>query len=64
MKEFKSKMDYKEYGGAPILGLTKPVFKAHGNSNSDTFKNAIKQTIDYINGDIGGALEKALVTSA
>ena len=60
LKEFKTKMDYKEYGGAPILGLTKPVFKAHGNSRANTFKNAIKQTIDYINGNVASALKETL----
>lgn len=64
LKEFKSAMNYKEYGGAPILGLTKPVFKAHGNSNANTFKNAIKQTIDYINGNISTALKDALNAAA
>ncbi len=62
LKDFKAKMNYKEYGGAPILGLTKPVFKAHGNSKASTFKNAIKQTIDYINGNIGNALKEELST--
>ena len=42
MKEIKSKMDYKEYGGAPLLGCAKPVYKTHGNSDANTFKNAIK----------------------
>ena len=41
-------------------GLKKPVFKAHGNSKSDTFKNAIRQTIDYINGNIGRGIEENL----
>lgn len=60
LKSLKTRMNYKEYGGAPILGLKKPVFKAHGNSNSDTFKNAIRQTIDYINGNIGRGIEESL----
>ena len=60
LKEFKSSFNYKEYGGAPVLGLKKPVFKAHGNSNDYTFKNAIKQTIDYIKGNVGKELEESL----
>lgn len=41
LREMKSKMDYTEYGGAPLLGSAKPVFKTHGDSNAKTFKNAI-----------------------
>ena len=40
---FKKKMDYKEYGGAPLLGSAKPVFKAHGSSDAKAFCNAIRQ---------------------
>ncbi len=43
--EIKKKFDPKEYGGAPILGIAKPVIKAHGSSNEVSFKNAIKQAI-------------------
>ena len=44
---FKTKMDYKEYGGAPILGLKLPVIKAHGSSDARTFKNAVRQARDF-----------------
>jgi glycerol-3-phosphate acyltransferase PlsX len=40
---FKAKMDYKQYGGAPLLGLKKPVIKAHGSSDAVAIKNAIMQ---------------------
>lgn len=46
--EFKSKLDYKEYGGAPLLGVTKPVIKAHGSSDALAFKNAIRQATEFI----------------
>jgi len=39
---FKKKMDYKEYGGAPLLGINGNVVKAHGSSDSRAIKNAIK----------------------
>ena len=50
LKEMKSRFNYNEYGGAPILGSSKPVFKAHGDSNAKTLKSAIKLSIDYVNG--------------
>lgn len=39
---FKKKMDTSEYGGAPLLGLAKPVIKAHGNSKAAAVKSAIR----------------------
>lgn len=39
--EMKKRMDYSEYGGAPLLGIKKLVVKAHGSSNPKAFKNAI-----------------------
>ncbi len=49
LKAFKKKFDASEYGGAPLLGISKPVIKAHGSSNSKAVKNAIKQAIYYVN---------------
>ncbi len=60
MKEMKKEFDYNEYGGAPILGCSKPVFKAHGSSNAKTFKNAIRLTKQYVEGDVIGAIAKSL----
>lgn len=60
MKALKAEIDYNEYGGAPIMGLRKPVFKAHGNSSAKTFKNAIRLTIDYVNGNVAEEVTKAL----
>ena len=44
---FKAKLDYTEYGGAPIMGTAMPVIKAHGSSNAKAFKNAIRQAEIY-----------------
>ncbi len=43
---FKKKFDAKEHGGAPILGLSKTVIKAHGSSDAKAFMNAIRQAIN------------------
>ncbi len=47
LKVFKKKMDYTEYGGAPLMGISKPVIKAHGSSNAVAFKNALRQAMEY-----------------
>ena len=45
--QFKKEMDVKEHGGSPILGLRKPVIKAHGSSDARAFKNAIRQAMRF-----------------
>lgn len=47
IKEMKKEFDSSEHGGAPILGISKPVVKAHGSSDAKAFKNAIGQAIAY-----------------
>ena len=46
--DMKKKFDYKEYGGAVMLGVQKPVIKSHGSADARTFKNAIKQAVMFI----------------
>ena len=47
MYDMKKRFDANEIGGAPILGVSRPVIKAHGSSNAKAFKNAIGQAIAY-----------------
>jgi glycerol-3-phosphate acyltransferase PlsX len=54
---FKKKMDYTEYGGAPLLGIKKPVIKAHGSSNAVAIKNAVRQAKTCAEKDVAGAIE-------
>lgn len=44
LKNIMKKFDYKEYGGAPFLGVDGICIKAHGSSDAKAFKNSIKQT--------------------
>ena len=43
IKKFRKQMDYKEVGGSSLMGVRKPVIKAHGSSDSTAFFNAIRQ---------------------
>ncbi len=47
VKAFKKKVDYSEYGGAPLLGTLKPVIKAHGSSDAKAFYNAVRQAKQF-----------------
>jgi len=40
---FKAKLDADEYGGAPLLGISRVVIKAHGSSKAKAIKNACRQ---------------------
>lgn len=60
LKAFKKTMDYKEYGGAPLMGTAKPVIKAHGSSDAYAIKNAIRQARDYIEKDVIGTIAQAV----
>lgn len=52
IEDMKKQFDYKEYGGAVMLGVRKPVVKAHGSADARTFKNAIKQAVWFIESDL------------
>lgn len=43
LKTLKQKLDYKEHGGAPLLGLNGLVIKCHGSSDAYAVKNAVRQ---------------------
>lgn len=60
LKELKNTMDYKKIGGAPVIGVKKPVFKAHGNSDADAFCAAIGKLVTYIDNDVVTKLENAI----
>lgn len=48
----KGMMDSNEMGGVPLLGVRKPVIKAHGSSNAKAVKNAVKQAILFTEGNV------------
>ncbi|MBQ2971853.1 MAG: phosphate acyltransferase PlsX [Ruminococcus sp.] len=60
LKEMKKSIDYNEFGGAPIIGCAKPVFKAHGSANAKTFKNAIRLTKEYVENNVVEEISSAL----
>lgn len=60
IKKLKKQMDYNEYGGAPIIGASKPVFKIHGSATAKTVKNGIGLTIKYVKSGAIETIENAL----
>ena len=48
IKDMKQRFDASEHGGAPLLGISKPVIKAHGSSDAKAIRNAIRQAIFFV----------------
>ena len=62
VKALKKKTDHNEGGGAPLLGISKPVFKAHGSAIARTIENAIGQAIIYVEQDVIGKITESIVS--
>ncbi len=60
LREFKNSFDASEYGGAPILGIAKPVIKAHGSSDARAIFNSVRQAEAFCRAEVIGKVESAL----
>lgn len=58
--EFKQKLDYSEYGGAPLLGLKGVSIICHGRSNANAIKNAIRVAAEFAQGRVSEKIEAEL----
>lgn len=45
IKDLKGMLDYRETGGTALIGLQKPVIKAHGSSDARAFRSAVRQAM-------------------
>ena len=60
IKSFKKRMDYREVGGTMMLGITKPVIKAHGSSDARAIRSAVKQAMEVAGSDFNESLLEAM----
>jgi len=60
MKEIQTLLDWESYGGAPILGFTHPVIKAHSRSRRRAVGNACKVAAKAARSDMAGTVERAI----
>lgn len=63
-KAFKKKLDYAEYGGAPLLGIEGTAVICHGGSSSKAIQNAIFQARESVAKAINDAMITQLRKSA
>ncbi|NPA95849.1 MAG: phosphate acyltransferase PlsX [Thermodesulfobacteria bacterium] len=59
-KRFKKRVDYAEYGGAPLLGVKGTAIICHGSSESKAVKNAIGVAHNLANLDLAEKLEASM----
>ena len=61
LKEMKKSMDVNEVGGTALIGISKPVIKAHGSSNAASLFAAVRQAVAFVDsgliGDINDNIE-------
>ena len=62
--DFKKRVDYSEYGGAPLLGVRGVCIICHGRSNANAIKNAIRVAAEFAQGKINQQIEDELRLSA
>jgi len=58
--DFKKRVDYAEYGGAPLLGVKGVCIICHGRSDSNAIKNAIRVAADFASSNMNQRIEEEL----
>jgi glycerol-3-phosphate acyltransferase PlsX len=61
LKGFRQEMDYKQHGGAPLLGLAAPIFKAHGSSDATAIYHAIRQARLFVKQEVLESIQTELM---
>ncbi len=62
--DFRKRVDYSEYGGAPLLGIKGVNIICHGRSNATAVKNAIRVAAEFAEGKINEKIEAELDRAA
>lgn len=57
---FKKKVDYAEYGGAPLLGINGTGIICHGASNAIAIRNAIEVAANMVRNGVNDAIVRSL----
>ena len=62
-EDFRKRVDYSEYGGAPLLGVKGVCIICHGSSNPNAIKNAIRVAKEQYEGGVNQKIEAAFLAS-
>jgi len=58
--DFKKRLDYSEYGGAPLLGVRGVCIVGHGSSNEKAIMNGIRVAAEFAQAEVNSGIEFAL----
>ncbi len=58
--DFKKRLDYSEYGGAPLLGIKGVCIISHGSSNANAIKNAVRVAMEFANSKMNCVIEERI----
>ena len=58
--DFKKRLDYSEYGGAPLLGVRGVCIVGHGSSNEKAIMNGIRVAAEFAHAEVNSGIEAAL----
>ncbi|WP_089406705.1 phosphate acyltransferase PlsX [Granulicella rosea] len=58
--DFKKRLDYSEYGGAPLLGVRGVCIVGHGSSNAKAIMNGIRVAAEFAHAEVNAGIEAAL----
>ena len=58
--DFKKRLDYSEYGGAPLLGVKGVCIVSHGSSNANAIKNAVRVASEFAQNGVNQKIEQGL----
>jgi hypothetical protein len=61
--DFRKRVDYSEYGGAPLLGIKGVCIICHGRSNANAIKNAIRVAAEFATGRVNQRIEEGCSNS-
>ena len=59
-RRLKKRLDYSEYGGAPLLGLRGVCIICHGRSSANAIKNAIRVAKEFVENQVNARLEEEI----
>ena len=59
-QSLKKRLDYSEYGGAPLLGVRRNVMVAHGSSNARAIRNAVRNVKEFSERGASDLIERGI----
>jgi phosphate acyltransferase len=64
MRHFRRRVDYSEYGGAPLLGVAGITIVGHGRSSAKAVRNAVAMAYRFASGQLIQRVEREIAVAA